>query len=167
MTTAAFTILVSLTLAEMSPLPQKPAEAMHIDGRKNPELIPDWTVWESALKIIAGGSKQLPSNVLKYTTSQEEALIMREAEQQPKRYADCKARILALKPDSDKPEALPATIEAIRLEYRWAILRSRDRILAAVSPEVRTELLIFIDHVRSVTTVDILKRDLDFFLQPQ
>ena len=146
---------------------QKPTDVMHIDGKKNPELIPEWSVWEDSLRIIAGGSRQLPSHVLEHTTKAEEALILREADEQKKRDAECKTRLLALKPDSDKGNTLVQRSQAIKLQCRWGALHARDRILAAISPAVRTALMEFVESVRAATTVDILKRDLAFFLQPQ
>ena len=168
MTLSVFVILVSLiTPATAGAPPQKPTDVMHIEGRKNPELIPEWSVWEDALRIIAGGSRQLPSHVLEHTTKDEEALILREADQQRKRDAECKTRILALKPDSEKPDTLIQRSQAIKLQCRWGALHARDRILAAMSPAARTALMEFVESVRAATTVDILKRDLAFFLQPQ
>ena len=168
MTLSVFVILVSLiTPATAGAAPQKPTDVMHIEGRKNPELIPEWSVWEDALRIIAGGSRQLPSHVLEHTTKEEEALILREADQQRKRDAECKTRLLALKPDSEKPNTLLQRSQAIRLQCRWGALQARDRILAAISPAARTALMEFVESVRAATTVDILKRDLAFFLQPQ
>ena len=168
MTLSVLVMIVSLnTPAPMAAPPQKPTDVMHIDGKKNPELIPEWSVWEDALRIIAGGSRQLPSLVLEHTTKAEEALILREADQQPKRDAECKTRLLALKPDGDKDTTLVQRSQAIRLQCRWGALHARDRILAAISPAVRTALMEFVESVRAATTVDILKRDLAFFLQPQ
>ena len=105
--------------------------------------------------------------MLEHTTKAEEALILREADQQPKRDAECKTRILALKPDSEKPDTLIQRSQAIKLQCRWGALHARDRILAAISPAVRTALMEFVESIRAATTVDILKRDLAFFLQPQ
>jgi len=168
MTRSALVILISLVIpVPAGALPQKPADVMHIDGKKNPELIPEWSVWEDALRVIAGGSRQLPSLVLEHTTKEEEALILREADQQPKRDGECKTRLLALKPDSGKPDTLVQRSQAIRLQCRWGALQARDRILAAISPAARTALMEFVESVRAATKVDILKRDLAFFLQPQ
>lgn len=168
MTLSVFVMLVTLiTPAPAGALPQKPTDVMHIEGKKNPELIPEWSVWEDALRIIAGGSRQLPSHVLEHTTQAEEALILREADQQPKRDAECRTRILALKPDSDQANTLIQRSQAIKLQCRWGALHARDRILAAISPAVRTALMEFVESIRAATTVDVLKRDLAFFLQPQ
>ena len=168
MTVSVCLMLITLTVQAPPSAPsQKPTDVMHIEGRKNPELIPEWSVWQDALRIIAGGSRQLPSHVLEHTTKQEEAFILREADQQPKRDADCKTRLLALKPDSENPSTLIQRSQAIKLQCRWGALHARDRILAALSPAVRTALLEFVESVRAATTVDILRRDLAFFLQPQ
>lgn len=168
MTLCVFLTLASLIIAAPTGAArQKPTDVMHIDGKKNPELIPEWSVWEDALRIIAGGSKQLPSRVLEHTTKEEEALILREAAQQPKRDTDCKTRLLALKPDGEKVDTVTQRSQAIKLQCRWGALHARDRILAAISPAARTALMEFVESVRAATTVDILKRDLAFFLQPQ
>ena len=47
------------------------SERLEIDGRKNPELIPQWDVWHAAFEIMSRAS-DLPTEVLK-TISTEEA----------------------------------------------------------------------------------------------
>ena len=167
MTLVFLAIVLAITGTSRSVLVQKPDDVLHIDGKKNPEMIPEWAAWEDALRIINGGSRQLPSDVLIHTKKPEEELILRESDGQRKRDADCKARLLALTPGSDKPDVLTEKKQAIRLECRRQALHARDRILAAVSPEVRTAVLEFVDSVKRATRVDILRRDLAFFLQPQ
>ncbi len=31
-------------------------EMVHIDGSRNPEMIPQWAIWEHAFRVIAGGT---------------------------------------------------------------------------------------------------------------
>ena len=69
-----------------------PAEIMHIDGARNPELIPQWSAWGFAFRVFAGGFRQLPSSMIPHVTSAEHALILKESDSVQKIDAACLER---------------------------------------------------------------------------
>ena len=144
-------------------------EWVHIDGRKNPEMIPEWSAWEDAFSTIAGGSKLLPTSVLTRVSTQEAELILRESEASVKRTADCNERILALKPRAatEKVKTLQERTRQIRLECRWGNLHARDRVMAALNPEGRAAMNEFVDLIKAGTRVTVARSELSFFRQPQ
>ena len=92
-------LVVSATLSaesQVRPGPrgtQPPPETIEIDGSKNPELVPQWSAWEFAFRVMAGGSRELPTIVHLAVLADEEAMILREAETITKRAAACEARM--------------------------------------------------------------------------
>lgn len=154
--------------AAFSPTIQR-VEWVHIDGKKNPELIPEWSAWEDVFSTIAGGSKLLPTSVLTRVSPQEADTIVRESEASVKRTADCNARTLALRPlvGKEKRRALDERMKQIRLECRWQNLYARDRVMAALNPEGRTAMNEFVDLIKTGTKITVARSELSFFRQPQ
>ena len=154
--------------AVAQPKPEK-VEWVFIDGEKNPELIPEWSAWETLFSTIAGGRKLLPSNVHFVVSREEAELILRESEASVKRTEECNARIMALKPLVGK-QKLSTIIErqkVIRLDCRWANLHARDRLLAALNPAAAAELTVFAEHQKKTTTFTVAKSEVAFLRLPQ
>ena len=144
-------------------------EWVHIDGRKNPEMIPEWSAWEDVFSTIAGGSKQLPTSVLTRVSTREAEMILRESVASVGRTTECNARLLALKPlvSKEKIKTLQDRTKQIRLECRWANLHARDRVMAALNPEGRAAMNEFVDLIKAGTKVTVARSELSFFRQPQ
>ena len=73
------------------------SERLEIDGRKNPELIPQWDVWHAAFEIMSRAS-DLPTEVLKTISTQEAALIRDAARENARNYQVAQERVLKLFP---------------------------------------------------------------------
>jgi hypothetical protein len=97
------TVLIALTtVSGQAGVPASPGiqsaspppllEVIQVDGAKNPELIPQWSVWGTVFRIISGGPRQLPSSVFRLVSKEEEALVMKEADAVQKVDAACLAR---------------------------------------------------------------------------
>lgn len=144
-------------------------EWVHINGRKNPEMIPEWSAWEDAFSTIAGGSKQLPTSVLTRVSTREAEMILRESNASVRRTTECNARLLALKPlaSKEKINTLQDRTKKIRLECRWANLQARDRVMDALNPEGRAAMNEFVDLIKAGTKVTVARSELSFFRQPQ
>jgi hypothetical protein len=144
-------------------------EIVEIDGQKTPELIPQWSAWGYAFRVIAGGSRLLPSDVLSQSTPTEQALIVKEADAVQAFDRECLARhqkILAGRGDK-KPEALDKEVRELTLDCRWNALHARDRVLAGLSPAAQASLTAFVESTKRGTSLSIPKKDLPRFLEPE
>jgi len=144
-------------------------EIIQIDGSKNPELIPQWSAWGFAFRVFSGGPRQLPTSVFTHVTPFEEALIIKEADAAQQFEAQCMARhrkILESR-GSRTAEDLDKDVRALTLECRRATLRSRDRMLAAVSPEAQTALIAFVESTKATTSLALPRKDLARFREPE
>jgi hypothetical protein len=146
-----------------------PPEVIQIDGAKNPELIPQWSAWGYAFRVIAGGPRELPSTVHHVASSEEKAMVLREADAVQRIDKTCQDRVLKLHPlvGREDPAVVDAKLRAITLECRHETLHARDRVLKALNPEAATALILFVESTKSGTTMSIRKRDLARFLEPE
>jgi hypothetical protein len=144
-------------------------EMMQIDGSKNPELIPEWSAWGFAFRVFATGSRQLPSSVYFAVSREEEALIIKEADQLQKIDRDCQSRAVKLHDllGKEKDDVLDQKLRATTLECRWAALHTRDRVLEALKPEGAAALTAFVVSTKAGTSITVPKKDLGRFLEPQ
>jgi hypothetical protein len=170
-------ILVGLFLAPPKTVAQSPPalpapaapEVIEIDGAKNPEMIPQWSAWEFAFRVIAGGSRMLPSPVHQAVSKEEAAIIVAEAVGNQKRDAVCQERMLKLQPLMFTNEAVEINRRQveIQIECRWQTLHARDRVLERLGSQGRTALIGFVESMKAGTKVTVPKRELAHYLQPQ
>lgn len=146
-----------------------PSEMLQIDGSKNPELIPQWSVWDYAFRVIANGPGALPTSVHAVVSSGESALVIKEARSLQASYALCQKRAAALQPllGKESNASLDAKLRAITLECRLSILRARDKVLEALNPDGAFALRAFAESTKAGTTLSIRKKDLARFLEPE
>ena len=147
----------------------KPPEMLEIDGARNPELIPQWSVWGYVFRVIAGGPGELPSSVYPVVSKQETALVIKEAEAMQKIDAGCQARAVkaAALLGAESMASVDAKIRAISLDCRWETLHARDRVLAALNPAGATALAAFAESTKSGTSISVPKKDLARYLEPE
>jgi hypothetical protein len=147
----------------------RPPEMMVVDGSKNPELIPQWNVWGYVFRVIAGGSRQLPSSVYQLVSRDEEALVLKEADAVQKIDAACQERASKAveRLGQDTTAAVDARIRTISVECRRGTLRARDRVLAALNPAAATALVVFAESTKAGTSISVPKKDLARFLEPE
>jgi hypothetical protein len=145
------------------------SEMVHIDGAKNPELIPQWNIWGFAFRVIAGGPKAIPSVVLIHLTKDEADLLHREAEADQRNDEACQERVLRLVPLLSTPEAKTVNEKTreINLDCRWQTLRARDRVLQSMTAEAQAALTNWVESNKTGMRVSVPKSELDFFRQPQ
>jgi hypothetical protein len=149
--------------------PKRAPEMIEIDGARNPELIPQWSAWGFAFRVIATGSRQLPSSVYFAVSREEETMIMKEADQLQKIDRDCVSRVVKLHDlvGKTRNDVLDGKLRDLTLECRWAALHTRDRVLDALAPEGASALMAFVESTKAGTTVSIPKKDLARYLEPQ
>lgn len=173
-------VFAGLVLAHGAPLAPAPrlqgqgtvdssSEMLSIDGARNPELVPQWSAWGFAFRVIAGGPRELPSSVLRVVSSEEAAMVLEEAEAIQIVDKGCEERVAKLRPlvGKEKYQVLDARLRAITLECRRKTLEARDRVLLALNPAGAAALSAFVEATKSGTTLTIRRRDLARFLEPE
>jgi hypothetical protein len=155
-----------------TPAAQKPPpgdDMVTIEGSKNPELIPQWSAWEFAFRLIAGGPKQLPATVYEVVSKEQGALVMAAAEADQRREAACRERISKLRPllRTAKASVINAKQADIQLDCRSQTLRIRDRLLEQLPPEGQAALIAFVESLKAGTNVTVSRRELSHFQKPQ
>jgi hypothetical protein len=154
--------------APVASAPSRP-EILQIDGSKNPELIPQWSVWGYVFRVFAGGPRQLPTSVLRLVSKAEESLVMKEADAVQKIDADCQSRltkVVALL-GVESIDAVDARVREITVACRRETLHARDRILASLSPEAAAALMAFDESTKAGTSTSLPRKDLARFLEPE
>jgi hypothetical protein len=148
---------------------QPPPETIEIDGSRNPELIPQWSAWEFAFRVMADGPKELPTIVHLVVSADEGALILREAGMIAKRAAACEARMSKLRVliGKEKASVLDAQAREITLDCRRQTLDVRDRLLDRLNPEAQTALRAFVESTKAGTSLTLTKKQLARFLEPE
>jgi len=143
-----------------------PAERLEIDGSKNPELIPEWYVWETFFRHLHTAGT-VPS-ALNLSPSEERTLQM-AVERYDKSTQECQKEIESLRP---LVGAVPIgevnqKQRAVQLECRRRSLDIRDRLLAGVGPDGAIALTTWVENLKGRIEVSVPKRELDHFRQPQ
>jgi hypothetical protein len=146
-------------------------EYVEIDGSRNPELIPEWLVWETSFRTLAiarrDGSVEIPATIGLSDADLE--AVMAEAEKQPTRDDECAARVERLRPmvGREKAEVINAKTEAIQLECRAATLQARDRLFRTLTPEDGTLLIGWVNERKRGIQVRIRRAELAHFRRPE
>jgi hypothetical protein len=146
-----------------------------IDGEKNPELIPEYLMWSTALDAIALLAEQNVSEhgplkaLLSSISASDAELVLAEAAEHTKRADACHQKGLriveAMK--GHGIDRLEKAMKANTLACREVLLDATDRLLARLSPEGRTALTAWVLEGRRKVKAWIVKTDLDFFRQPR
>jgi hypothetical protein len=71
-----------------------------IDGKKHPELIPEYHAWESGLRMLASASRHTPSGILDRVglSDADLQLVLHEAKEQATRDKQCEEQAETVKP---------------------------------------------------------------------
>jgi hypothetical protein len=144
------------------------SERIEIDGRKNPEMIPQWDAWHAAFEIMAAKS-DLPTELWKVLTKEDVTLVLEASKENARNFLTCQQRVLQLMPTLQTEEArfINERTQAINLDFRWQVLRLRDRVLAALGPAAQTALSQYVESLKEGMRVFVPKKELAFYRQPQ
>jgi len=145
-----------------------PAEWVHIDGSKNPELIPEWSVWDTAFRMFVTVGN-LPTAVLQMLTKEEAAAIQASANKHGKITADCEARGLKLIPllGTETARVINEKTQELNLGCRRQTLSLRDRSLESLRPDARVALTQWVEDLKKGMRASVPKAEFDFYLQPK
>jgi hypothetical protein len=143
-----------------------PSERLEIAGSKNPELIPDWYIWETFFRQLHTAGT-IPS-VLNLTTNEERFLQM-ELEQYSKSNQQCQKDIESLRPlvGVAPVKDINEQQRVIQLACRRRSLDLRDRLLAGVEPESSVAIAAWVEHLKTGIEISVPKRELAHFRQPE
>lgn len=143
-----------------------PSERLEIDGSKNPELIPEWYIWETFFRQLHTAGT-IPS-ALNLAVSEERFLRM-ELEQYAKSNQQCQKDIESLRPlvGVASNTEVNEKQRAIQLQCRLRSLEIRDRLLAGVRPEASVAIAAWVENLKSRVEISVPKRELAHFRQPR
>jgi hypothetical protein len=144
------------------------SERIEIDGRKNPEMIPQWDAWQAAFEIMARVS-DLPTDVLQQLSKDEAVLVLAAAKENGQNTLACQERVLKLMPILKTEEArrINELTQEINLDCRWQTLRLRDRVMAGLGLPGQTALSRYVESTKAGMRVFVPKNELAFYRQPQ
>ena len=160
-------------IAQSSPKPPPgrftiaaPSDRVEIDGSKNPELVPEWYVWETFFRELQK-TGTVPSE-LNLTTNETRTLQM-EVEQYNNVAIDCQKQIENLRPlvGVASNSEVNQKQRAIQLECRHRTLDLRERLLSEVRPDTAVAVLSWIENLKSGIEISVPKRELVHFRQPR
>jgi hypothetical protein len=179
-------LMLALVVLPSPPLgaeqePKMPPNMTLIDGKKNPESIPEHNVWLSVFRTFAEGVQILPDGVAEYVPPAESALIFTEAKRLQKFWSDCTSRLLkareplyALEQAGAEPTVrfakareLDFVMWEIELACRWETLHTRDRLLEQLNIKGRTALKAWTESRKAGTKLFIPRAGLERYRQPQ
>jgi hypothetical protein len=143
-------------------------ERIEIDGRKNPEMIPQWDVWKVAFAAIAKVS-DVPTVVIRHLSESEAALVLTAARENGSNALACEARMLEHKATllTEDARRITEKTQEINIDCRWQTLRLRDRVLAGLGPPGQAALNQWVESIKEGMRVFVSKDDLAFYRQPQ
>lgn len=146
--------------------------SLTIDGSKNPEMFPQWYVWELAFQQLGQESKRTRFPLQKQLglSDAEDKIVMDEVkvfnqltEALRKDLADT---IAVTRADRKNAEQIRDATQVVELNYRYKILEGRQRIHERLPREHLTLLRAWIDDIVKGTTVFLSGRAVQFFRQP-
>jgi len=165
------TIVLQALFAVML-LAQMPAGAewAQIDGKKNPEMVPQWHTWDYVFRAIANGPEgKLPTIIHEEATPEDIVALFKEARAQEKRRKEVEAKVTALatRLDKEKREVLIAENDALVAEFRAEIITARDRVLGVLSPAARIAAVQYAESTKTSVHISVPKAQLNAFRQPE
>ena len=173
--TIALCVVLSACLAGAHKSEQSQAsDWVHIDGSKNPELIPQWMAWRTVFRRIADGPvspgkgrKLIPLNLQDVFSEQETLLLLREGEAEVQRFNECGAKVDKLRELKESREVIIKLNDDIVMECRWQTIHARDRVMVALSDASRLALRQWSESLKAGTNVSVPKKDLARFRLPE
>ena len=131
-------------------------------------MIPQWDVWHAAFELAADKS-DLPTEVITKLSKEESTLVLEAARENAKNFLACQERVLQLMPTLQTEEArfINERTQAINLDFRWQVLRLRDRVLASLRLEGQAALSQYVESLKLGMRVFVPKKELAFYRQPQ
>jgi hypothetical protein len=168
--------VLALTVAvhAQSPDPSASPGYVTIDGRKNPERIPEYVAWGSAFRELAlleknGDARLLDEKVA--LTAAERTLVFEAGRQQLERDAASQKTQLEIADRlSHRGVPLEKQLEAVRpvvMAHRQRVLDAEEALLAKLGSEARMALTEWVNGRRAHITMLVHKDDLEDYRKPR
>jgi hypothetical protein len=143
-----------------------PSERVEIDGSKNPELVPEWYVWDTFFRQLHK-TGTVPS-ALNLSASETRSLQM-EVEQHSKSVLECQKQVEDLRPlvGVAANSEVNQRQRAIQLGCRHRTLDIREHLLGAVRPETSLVVIAWVENLKTGIEISVPKRELTHFRQPR
>jgi hypothetical protein len=151
---------------------EEQAAAVIIDGSKNPQLFPQWFIWELTFQRLSGDMTKRPiplhrelgvtEDELKFVLDEVRSFQQIQQALAKQLRETRNAEIARGKRDDEVQDAT----HAVNLDYRFKVLESRQRIHERLSPESLIRLRAWIDQGIRGTKVRLRGRAVEFFKQP-
>jgi hypothetical protein len=165
--------MVLVSGSEVLMAQQAAIDIIEINGRTNPELIPEYVLWEfgfGGLALIKEKNMTVAIDSLGLSAA-DLALVWKEASLQRDREEQSMTRQRRQrelsKAQGASQQELTAALQKIVLDYRWSVLEARDRLVAAMSAEGQASLLAWMELRRSSIMASVVKSDWEFFRKPR
>lgn len=151
----------------------KAADSLVLDGAKNPELFPEWYVWELVFQRIARGAfhskepihAQLGINAREFVLIEQETALFENYEKALEtKLRDTRSALKAKGKSED--EIRDATHEH-NMEYRYKVLEARDRVVRGLSTESNQRIREWINRQLAGTKVHLSGRAAKVFHLPR
>lgn len=174
-TTAICAVSIGVTLTGQAPpttsaknpfVIASPSERLEIDGAKNPELIPEWYIWETFFRQLhTAGTVPLALNL----ATNEERFLQLQLDDYSKSNQRCQKEIESLRPliGVAPNKEVNEKQRAIQLECRRRSLDIRDRLLAGVRPDASVAIAQWVENLKTRIEISVPKRELAHFRQPK
>jgi hypothetical protein len=174
MPTISLLVLTLLLAASTLQTPEQAVETVSIDGAKNPEQVPQWSVWGFAFRSIAGsgealGDEGVPTPIYRVLTKPDRAVLLQDALAAVKAQKQCAGRVLTLvaeNPD-EKRDVLAEKAKEITMDCRRATLKARDELLQKLPPDGQVAVRTFVESQKRGMTFVVLKSELAQFRLPE
>lgn len=179
MTLITLSLILTAACAPVTSAPPQRDQTIEIDGKKNPEMIPDHVLWKHVFRFFASNSG-MPSD-LRHTLETRD-LPMPAADYELLRdYADKHAATEAAltEPVRRLQEQFTQTtntrsrseirdqLRTLELEQRFKTLQLADALLLALSDQGRIRLLEWTQDFKTDISISVPRSDLEFFRRPR
>ena len=135
------------------------SEWVHIDGNKNPELIPEWCAWRTAFRRLGdgptdpkSGRRLIPSELQDVLSEEEAQLLLKEGDAEHQRFAECGKQVDKLRErltKGEQQEEIRKLNDEIELECRWQTIYARDRVVTALNDASRLALRRWVERLKA------------------
>ena len=154
------------------------SDILVIDGKKHPEQLPEWLVWEHTfmqIGMLKGKETSFTQSLKEALSAQEFDLLEQEAVAQDRRLEMAAKEAEPLQQqfknrdpkDTKLMSSLNDQMQDLNVRYRHATLDARDRVLQALRPESQEAVLSWLGEMRAAIVARVSKRDLERWRAPE
>jgi hypothetical protein len=151
----------------------KRPDLIEIDGKKNPELIPEYAVWRYSFQVLAQAVESGSEVILGTLDLSKDDLdvLLAEVAKQKERDDSCAAKqyrtIEALRESKAKQSAINERIIEVVIGCRFEVLEASDRVMLKLTDRGRFVLSRWVAERKSALRVFVMKDEMAYFNKPR